>query len=59
MAKVSLLSAKSKTGFQSFVLVIHHLGMKLNQDALREAIQNNSKKTGKKTKLNIWALHTS
>ena len=36
MAKVPLLTAKSETGFQSFVLAISHYEIKPDQDAFRE-----------------------
>ena len=34
MAKVSLLTAKFETGFQSFILAIRHQEMNPDQDAL-------------------------
>ena len=35
MAKVSLLIAKSEIGFQSFILVVHHWEMNLNQTSMK------------------------
>ena len=51
MAKMSLLNAKSKTGFQSFVLAVHYWEMRpgrssnLNEDVLRELMKCNACKS--------------
>ena len=39
MAKVPLLTTKSETGFQSFILVIHHKEMNPDQDAHQSSIK--------------------
>ena len=39
-AKVSLLTAKSENGSQSFILVIHHWEMNPDQDAHQTSIKN-------------------